>query len=403
MIRLLSALVGTLVLASAVPAFAGVSVGKPTFDPAPNQAANAGAPITFSVTGSQKSTEAGETPWITFVWNFGDGTPTRSQRYDGAGNHTDTVSHTFAQAGLYTVTVTGGHGFDFFGFKFFKTKTIQVAVGCPGADPGPKKCAKGEFTPFEGTWHAPNGIGFDGSDMVLSQIDNKVLGTVTLQLNGEDYPIAINGKVSSTVLPGGEEALQVKFKDSIAFGPTPTKLKGRLIMSIASGSEQAYRYLALSLTPKDGGDIKATFTLIDRADKTAPLCTTVGGGKRAASPNDLIAFVIGVQNEGKASAPAYFAGWQVSVSGGTIEDFAVERGGVRSGNTPSSMTIDFAALGAGKGQTNARAFAFLFVRPNPGSPLVTLDTTTFADATPADALTVVQPAPLRRVCVPIVE
>ena len=121
------------------------------------------------------------------------------------------------------------------------------------------------------------------------------------------------------------------------------------------------------------------------------------------SPDDLIAFVVAAQNEGQASAPAYFAGWQVSVSGGTIEDFAVERGGVRSGNTPSSMTIDFAALGAGKGQTNARAFAFLFVRPNPGSALVTLDTTTFVDETPTDTLTVVQPPPLRRVCVPIVE
>lgn len=403
MIRSLSILVCTLVLASAVPAIAGVSVGKPTFDPAPNPNVNAGAPVQFSVSGSQTSAEAGETPWITFVWNFGDGTPTHSQRYDGAGTHTDTVSHTFAQAGIYTVMVTGGHGFDFFGFKFFKTKTIQVAVGCPGADAGPKKCAKGEFTPFEGTWQASNGSGFDGTDMVLTQIGNKVFGTATLRLNEQDYPIAINGKVSSLALDGGGEALQVKFKDSVAFGPTPTKVKGQLVMSVASDSTLSYRIVGLSLTPKGGTKITATFTLVDRADKTATLCTSVGGGKRAASPDDLIAFVIAAQNEGKASAPAYFAGWQVSVSGGTIEDFAVERGGVRSGNTPSSMTIDFAALGAGKGQTNARAFAFLFVRPNPGSSLVTLDTTTFADATPTDTLTVVQPAPLRRVCVPIVE
>lgn len=401
MIRSSATLVCVLVLACAVPAFAGVSLGKPTFDPAPNPAVNAGAPVQFSVTGSHKSTESGETPWITFVWSFGDGTPIHTQRYDGAGNHTDSVSHTFAQAGIYTVTVTGGHGFDFFGFKFFKTKTIEVAVGCPGADPGPKKCAKGEFTPFEGTWQAPGGTGF--TDLVLSQIGNKVLGTATLQLNGQDYPIVINGKVSSTVLPGDEEALQVKFKDSIAFGAAPTKVKGRLTMSIAPASSQSYRFLALTLTPKEGGDIKATFVLVDHPDKTATLCTSVGGGKRTAHPDDLIAFVVATQNEGKASAPAYFAGWEISVSGGTIEDFAVERGGVRSGNTPSSMTIDFAALGAGKGQANARAFAFLFVRPNPGSAVVTLDTTTFADPTPSDALTVVQPPPLRRVCVPIVE
>ena len=403
MIRSLATLACILALASAVPAFAGVSIGKPTFDPAPNEIVNAGAPVQFSVTGSHKSTESGETPWITFVWNFGDGTPIRSQRYDGAGNHTDTVSHTFAQAGIYKVTVTGGHGFDLFGFKFFKTKTIEVAVGCPGADAGPKKCAKGEFTPFEGTWHPPGGSPFEGTDLVLSQIGNKVLGTVALQLSGQDYPIAINGKVSSTVLPGDEEALQVKFKDSIAFGPTPTKVKGRLTMSIASGSEQSYRFLTLTLSFAEQGEIKGTFAMVDRADKTATLCTAVGGGKRKAGPDDLIAFVIGAQNEGKASAPAYFAGWQVSVSGGTIEDFAVERGGVRSGNTPSSMTIDFATLGAGKGQNNARAFAFLFVRPNPNSSLVTLDTTTFADDTPSDNLTVVEPPPLRRVCVPIVQ
>ena len=115
MIRSLATLACILALASAVPAFAGVSIGKPTFDPAPNEIVNAGAPVQFSVTGSHKSTESGETPWITFVWNFGDGTPIRSQRYDGAGNHTDTVSHTFAQAGIYKVTVTGGHGFDLFG------------------------------------------------------------------------------------------------------------------------------------------------------------------------------------------------------------------------------------------------------------------------------------------------
>ena len=301
------------------------------------------------------------------------------------------------------VTVTGGHGFDFFGFRFFKTKTMQVAVGCPGADAGPKKCAKGEFTPFEGTWQATTGSGFDGTDMVLSQIGKKVLGSVTLRLNGEDYPITINGKVSSTVLAGGEQALQVKFKESLAFGPIPTKVKGRLTMAIVPDSTQAYRYVLLTLTPKDGGEIKAPFVLIDRADKTASLCTSVGGGKRAASPDDVIAFVIAAQNEGAASAPAYFAGWEVSVSGGTIEDFAVERAGVRSGNTPSSMTIDFATLGAGKGQSDARAFAFLFVRPNPGSTIVTVDTTTFAADPPSDTLTVVQPPPLRRVCVPIVK
>ena len=57
----------------------------------------------------------------------------------------------------------------------------------------------------------------------------------------------------------------------------------------------------------------------------------------------------------------------------------------------------------GPNERLARAFAFLFVRPNPNSSLVTLDTTTFADDTPSDNLTVVQPPPLRRVCVPIVQ
>ncbi len=404
MIRSFSSLVCTMVLASAVPAFAGINVGKPTFDPAPNSIVSAGAPVTFSVTGSFKPPDPSGSPWITFVWNFGDGSPTRTQRYNGAGPQTDAFQHTFAQGGIYTVTVTGGHGFDLFGFKFSKTKTIQVAVGCPGADAGPKKCGKGTFSPFAGAWAARTGSGFESTNMVLVQVGSKVTGAAVLRAGGRDIPVTIDGKVSSTVLPGGDEALQVKFKDSLALGTTPTAVKGRLTMPIPLTSTQAYRTLELKLTSKDGQEIKANFLLIERnGDKTAQLCTAVAGGKRKAKPDDLIAFVVATQNEGVASAPAYFAGLEVSVSGGTIQDFAVERGGVRSDNTPSRMTIDFGSLGAGKGQNNARAFAFLFVRPNPGSDLVTLDTTTFASDAPGDTLTVIQPPPLRRVCVPIVE
>lgn len=404
MIRSVSTIVCALVLASAVPASAGIAVGKPTFDPAPNQIVTAGAPVNFSVSGSFKPPDPSGSPWITFVWNFGDGSPTRTRRYDGAGVQTDAFQHTFAQGGIYTVTVTGGHGFDFFGFKFSKTKKFQVAVGCPGADAGPKKCAKGTFAPFAGTWRSPTGGAFESTDLLLEQVGTKVIGVATLNLPNREVPVTINGKVSSTVDSGGQDALQVKFKDTIALGAVPLAVKGRLVMSAAASSERAYRTITLTLTQKDGQEIKGSFLLVESGDKTAKLCTTVGAGKRKAKPDDLITFAVAVQNEGIASVPAYFSGWDISVSGGTIEDFAaVERGGIRDGNTPSQVTIDFASLGAGKGQNNARAFAFLFVRPNPGSGLVTLDATTFVRETPPDTLTVVQPPPLRRVCVPIVE
>jgi hypothetical protein len=396
-------LVCTLVLASAVSASAGIAVGKPTFDPAPNQVVTAGAPVNFSVSGSFKPPDPSGSPWITFVWNFGDGSPTRSRRYDGAGLHTDAFQHTFAQGGIYTVTVTGGHGFDFFGFKFSKTKKFQVAVGCPGADAGPKKCAKGTFAPFAGTWRSPAGGAFDGTDLLLEQVGTKVIGVATIKLPNRDVPVTINGKMSFTVDSGGQDALQVKFKDEIALGIEPLAVKGRLVMSAAESSDRAYRTILLTLTQKDGQEIKGSFFLVESGETTAKLCTALGAGKRKAKPDDLIAFVVAAQNEGVASVPAYFSGWDISVSGGTIEDFAVERGGIRAGNTPSQMTIDFASLGAGKGQNNARAFAFLLVRPNPGSTLVTLDTTTFVREETPDTLTIVQPPPLRRVCVPIVK
>src|SRR5690606_11215224 len=64
---------------AATPAAAGISLGSPSVDPEPNVTVVAGLPVKFLATGSFKPPDPSGSPWITFVWNFGDGT-TQSTR-----------------------------------------------------------------------------------------------------------------------------------------------------------------------------------------------------------------------------------------------------------------------------------------------------------------------------------
>src|SRR5262249_35814949 len=74
----------------------------------PNQTANEGSPASFNASGS---TDADGDP-LTFAWNFGDG-----------GTATGAMpTHTYADNGVYTVTVSVPHGYN------VTTGTLTVTV-----------------------------------------------------------------------------------------------------------------------------------------------------------------------------------------------------------------------------------------------------------------------------------
>lgn len=416
MIRRLSPLFSVLalvaVLGSATSTLAGISVGTPSVDPDPNVNAVAGVPVKFLVTGSFKPPDEDGSPWITFVWNFGDGTAPVSQRFDGEGAHTHELNHTFAQGGLYTVTVTGGHGFDFFGFRFQKTKKIKVQVECAGSAPSPKKCAKGTFSPFKGAWIAIPGGQLTNVILQLEHLDNKVLGALSYQGQEGTVTIPISGKmkhkVGDPLLGASTELLIVKFKSEQTVGAETRTTKGRLLMPISNAV--AYRDLVLELvdappTAESGAsNVAVEMVLAQRGSETeAKLCTTVAAGKKKAKPGDLLFFGVGVQNEGVASLPPDRALLSVQVTGGTIEQTLVDRAETDDNQGPFGRFVFLGPLGAGKGQKNAQAEAFIGVRVAPGAREVAIDVQANDNPSRPDEFgTVVRP-PDRRICVPVVE
>lgn len=408
------AALATALLASADPAIAaGISLGKIVIDPSPSSVVAAGVPVQFTITGSFKPPEKDEEPWIRFVWNFGDGTPVeQSAMLFGAGPQTHTITHTFANGGAFDVTVTGGHGFDFFGFKFFRDKTETVQVACAGADPGPKKCAKGAFGPFAGVWNAEAGGALQGSALTLEQIGDKVLGFLEYDgLRGIKVTLPIEGKMKYAV-ENDVESLIVKFKAKHTIETAKGKTKGRLVMRIPEDFVIAYRDVGLELTaapalaatpgPSNVGSVG--YRLKEPSDDTtATLCATIGAGKKIAKPGQLLVFAVDVQNEGAASLPAFRTAMDLLVAGGTLESSPLlDRAELRDTATATSLKLRLAPLGAGKGQKNARAQALFVVRPAPGATQVTVDASVF-DADPAsDVPFLVAPPPLRRLCVPVV-
>lgn len=409
MIRRLSPLVVLLalvaVLDSAAPAAAGISLGTPSVDTEPNLKAVAGVPVKFLVTGSFKPPDEDGSPWITFVWNFGDGTPTVSKRFDGEGAHTHELTHTFPQGGLYTVTVTGGHGFAFLGFRFEKKKKIKVQVECAGSAPSPKKCAKGTFSPFKGAWIPIPNSSVTNAVLELEHLDNKVIGAFTYQGQAGNVTIPIVGKmkhkVGDPLLGPDKEVLTVKFKSE------PTT--GRLVMPIGN-LDVAYRDVVIELfnappaLQTGSSSIGIEMVLVQRTSETdAKLCTTVGAGKKKAKPGDLLFFGVGVQNEGVASLPSERVILSVQVTGGTIEDTVVDRAEVDADQGPSGRSMFLHSLGAGKGQKNAQAEAFIGVRVAPGAREVAIDVQATDNPTQPDEFGTVMRPPDRRICVPVVE
>lgn len=409
MIRRLSSLVALAallaVLGGAASASAGIYVGSPSVDPEPNLKAVAGVPVKFLVTGSFKPPDESGSPWITFVWNFGDGTPTVSKRFDGEGAHTHELTHTFPQGGVYTVTVTGGHGFAFLGFRFEKTKKLKVQVECAGSAPSPKKCAKGTFSPFKGAWVPVANSAVSNAILELEHLDNKVIGVFGYQGQSGNVAIPIVGKmkhkIGDPLVGPNAEVLTVKFKSE--------QMTGRLVMPIGDLSV-AYRdvFVELSNAPPTlqtgASNFAVEMLLAQRTSETdAQLCTTVAAGKKKAKPGDLLYFGVGVQNEGVASLPSSRTILSVQVTGGTIEDTVVDRVATDSDQGPFGRLMLLGPLGAGKGQKNAQAEAFIGVRVAPGAKEVAIDVQATDNPTLPDEFGTVKPPPDRRICVPVVE
>lgn len=286
-----------------------------------------------------------------------------------------------------------------------------MQVGCAGADPGPKKCAKGSFGPFSGLWRAELGGALQGAELTLEQVGNDVLGLLAYDgLRGNKVELPIVGKAKYKVV-NDVESLVVSFKAKHVI-ETAGKMKGRLVMPIPEDFVIAYRDLGLALT--DAPALAATpgpsnvapvgFRLKEPgSETTAKLCATIGAGKKVVKPGQLLTFAIDVQNEGIASLPAFRTSMDILVDGGTIESSALlERAELRETATTKSLPLRLGALGAGKGQKNARAQALFVVRPAPGAKQVTVDASVFDADAGSDVPFLVAPPPLRRLCVPVV-
>ena len=119
-----------------------VSNVAPTVEAGPNQSVNEGVSVSF--TGSF-SDPAGTADTYTVKWNFGDGSP------EVIG--TLTPSHTYADNGIYTVTLTvtdddGGVGSD--------TLTVTVSNVVPTVEAGPNQSVnEGVSVSFTGSFSDP--------------------------------------------------------------------------------------------------------------------------------------------------------------------------------------------------------------------------------------------------------
>jgi hypothetical protein len=394
--------------AAAAHAAGSVGLGKPSVAPVSGTFIEAQSLVQFTIAGRFKPSDPDEEGWIRFVWDFGDGTPpVQSGLLFGSAVQTHVANHSYDQGGIYTVTVTGGHGFGPSGFRYFKSKTFKINVACPGMDPGPKKCAKGTFSPFEGVWSSIPGEGLKDATLTLEQAGKEVLGSLTYRSRLSDALITmpVKGKMKYKIL-NGIQTLRVSFDDSYSVEGTKVKAEGQLFMDISDEEVSAYRSIVLKLEEgrEAPGSVVNTFLLQHRDDEnTAALCTAIGAGKRTVKRGGEVAFVVIVANEGLASLPADRARLDIAVEGGTIvQDLSIlERSRPREADA-NNLKLNLAALGAGKGQANALSETFFVVRADPDARQISVTTSVFDDPTAHDLPFLLVPPPVRRICVPVI-
>jgi hypothetical protein len=362
-------------------ALAGVTISGAGVDVSAGPAV-AGTPTTFKATAKFTAPSKGhgenEDPWVRTRWSFGDGSPVQNGGYGASGKLSDTIQHTFANPGTYTVVVTAGHGQTFLGFKYFTSKKFKVSVGCPGTDLG-AKCPPGQFTPFTGIWTGgvfdpqlpQSGFHDNFAVCTFEQDGEKVIGTLSYRgLSGNQVTIDVEGSPTYKRFAGGKEALELRGKTKVDGEKVEYAIQLKVDTAAgraSSPNSQAYRRLALLLQPAPDTPVGLAKALLAGAfdldtrldDLDTDICMTLGASVpvgKTAKPGQSITFVVSVQATGPASIPAERVGVSVQITGATInpEQLASQR--MVSGSATGSSAVGLlGALGGGAGQKNARA------------------------------------------------
>jgi hypothetical protein len=384
-LALASALLSGLVFAGAAPpaAHAGVALGKPQAY-AEEGVISAGSPATFkaSVKFSPPAKGHGENedPWVSFKWNFGDGTPVQGGGYFSSGKGTDSVQHTFANPGTYTVICVAGHGATFFGYKYSATKSIKVTVACAGTDPG-TVCRTGTWDAFTGTWTIENPGQMPADTVVtLTEAGKKVTGTIsfTSAPRGKLIQLPVKGtpKFKATVSDGGQrletlvlngkaKADGVMWDYGIALDVSP--FHG---LSNTGTGLVAYRHIVvgvadLSEVDENGKPLPVLHSvgrcgLAARSTGVeATVCCGISSSVRfpnKAKPLQTVTFIVDITNTGLACLPAERIGVDVQLQGATMSEDAIQLERFFAHATTATNFVGvLGPLGDGQGQRNGHA------------------------------------------------
>lgn len=350
------------------------------FDAGDVPVAQVGVPVTFTSTATFVPNEGGS-PWIVHRWDFGDGATAALPRIDGVVGEpiVSEVQNTFLAPGIYTVRCTAFHGQTEIGYRFSKSATKKIAVGCFGDDPGTVECGTPRFTPFTGTWQ------FTFRDADLDEEDSITFDLVqdgdalTGQVTSSGYA---DIQVGATIT--GKASSGASLRAKLGFG-TPSVAKPPAMPTLTmtlkrTGARTSYGRgdAILVIRPELGSERlkdRGTFERLTPARSELQLpervCASLSSGKPVIKPGGSVAFVVAIQAVGPGSTDFAKLALVVEVTGGTIETGTLKVNRlVAVTDGPAAFGAILESLGAGRPADSRAAAAFL-VRADDGADQVT--------------------------------
>jgi hypothetical protein len=319
---------------------------------------------------AQVEPNSGGSPWAVFIWEFGDGTLVDTGRVDGTSGEpvTNVQTHTYPVAGTYTVTCSAYHGYAPIGYRFEKTTVTRVDVVCEDAAPSTKRCGAVSFATFTGTWEVREG--FTGGGPVYGTLDlveafGRVRGTFDDGMTTWD----VGGKVrlgTYALSSGSFPVVRTKLKMTARTPPAAKDdaTHATLEMNLMYGADapSAYRGGPYTLTGGPRGRVDGFVVLLPSTPvPTATVCTQLKAGRARTEPDDFLALVAAVQNEGEANVAGERLVLTIEIEGGTILSDTVKSTRMdQTAGTSRTAAFTLDSLGEGR-KGDARASAALVV------------------------------------------
>lgn len=424
--RFLAAVLLGVALASAPVAARAASEPNPIgkiqlfYDDGPAPVPRAAEPITFTATTGFTPNKGGSA-WLIYVWDFGDGSRVESPRIDGVSGApiVHETRNTYLAAGTYTVRCTAYHGFGLLGYRFSKTLTRKIQIGCAGSSPGTDKCGAPAYEPFTGTFtlddeeSTPENPVEPFAKLDLQQSGREITGTVEfpVEYTGLETRMLVRGRV----LPG----LGLNARLTLSTEGTATKARAlsspTLNLEIQGAKDRdglaPYRNGAYTMRwthEESGNRFDAASTLFQSSPTTPDLsrqttiCASVKAGKKSISPGGGLVFTVRLQSSGPACIPQGRLLLTVRVTGGTIDERTVKVARLTVPDVgEQSMTFSPDSLGAGAPADGRAALVFLVDTDEDADEVeCAVGFTDFPQNDIPGAATVVLPADLK-ICVPV--